>query len=497
MHGAKSANDNTKTQKKECLLNCRCSFFAFYQLMKVLKYKYNPNKKGVFRVSIVKNPAVGEGDLVLMSANDAPIVTYADMLVKNNEGKVLILKRNPTCDFEPNKWGFPGGKVMPGETTKEGAVRECFEECGVNVDLSSVKKKAEIVNDDETTSHYFEGTPTNEVKLGNEHQDYSWIDSSDLKDYDLILNNEKRFSNLIEGKILMAAQEIKGVFYAPVMIPDLNIQRIDETTGEKYMVYYDAETVEQLMHNYMKQCGNANTNIEHEQNGIEGVYPVENWIVKDPQNDTSNAIGMPTQKVGTWIQGYKCDSQEVLEKIKNQLLQGLSIEGHLDTEEDTDSPITKFNKHKTMFEKLKEGLGNLLTLMSAEGDPEKEKTAEELAAEEEAKKMAEEKTPEQIAAEAAAEEGEPTDLEKELEMAKATIVELQKKVDDLEAEKAKNENEATLMSAQLEKVEKSFSAYKAVKMSSQKLGDTPKEKVVLTPAQEKQAKFLENVKAKL
>ena len=37
-----------------------------------------------------------------------------------------------------------------------------------------------------------------------------------------------------------------------------------------------------------------------------------------------------------------------------------------------------------------------------------------------------------------------------------TIVELQKKVDDLEAEKAKNENDATLMSAQLEKVEKSF-----------------------------------------
>lgn len=330
--------------------------------MKVLKYKYNPDKKGVFRVSIVKNPAVGEGDLVLMSA-----------------------------------------------------------------------------------------------------------------------------------------QEIKGVFYAPVMIPDLKIQRIDETTGEKYMVYYDAETVEQLANNYFKQNGNANTNIEHEQEGIKGVYPVESWIVKDSENDKSKALEMPTQKVGAWIMGYKCDSQEVLEKIKSQLLQGLSIEGHLDTEEDTENPITKFNKHKTMFEKLKEGLGNLLTLMSAEGDPEKEKTAEELAAEEEAKKMAEEKTPEQIAAEeeAAKAEGEPTDLEKELETAKATIVELQKKVDDLEAEKAKNENDATLMSAQLEKVEKSFSAYKAVKMSSQKLGDTPKEAVVLTPAQEKQAKFLENVKAKL
>jgi hypothetical protein len=333
-------------------------------VMKVLKYKYNPDKKGVFRVSIVKNPAVGEGDLVLMSA-----------------------------------------------------------------------------------------------------------------------------------------QEIKGVFYAPVMIPDLKIQRIDEATGEKYMVYYDAETVEQLANNYFKQNGNANTNIEHEQEGIEGVYPVESWIVKDSENDKSNALGMPTQKVGTWIMGYKCDSQEVLEKIKSQLLQGLSIEGLLDTEEDTDSPIAKFNKHfmkKTPLEFAKH-LANVI--MSAVTDEEKsvEKTAEELAAEEEAKKMADEKTAEQIAAEeeAAKAKVEPSEMEKELETAKATIVELQKKVDDLEAEKAKNENEATLMSAQLEEVNKAFTSYKAVKMSSQKLGDTPKEAIVLTPAQEKQAKFLENVKSKL
>lgn len=444
--------------------------------MKVLKYKYNPEKKGVFRVSIVKNPAVGEGDLVLMSADlesgDAPITTYADMLVTNSDGKVLILKRNAECEFEPNKWGLPGGKVMPGETTKNGSIRECLEECGI--DVTNVESIGEIVNDDNTTSHYFSGTPTNDVKLGDEHQDLAWVNSDDLKDYDLILNNEDRFRDLIDGKVIeMSAQEIKGIFYAPVMIPDLKIQRIGDD-GEKYMVYYDAETVEQLANNYFKQNGNSNTNIEHEQNGVDGVYPVESWIVKDTEADKSKALGMPTQKIGTWIMGYKCDSPEVLEKVKNNLLQGLSIEGHLDMEDDTDSPIAKFNKQKTMFEKLKEGLGNLLTLMAAEGEPEKEKTAEELAAEEEKKKaeMAEEKTPEQIAAEeAAAKEGtEP----KELETAKATVVELEKKNADLEAELATFKNDATLMSAQLSEVQTAFQSYKAVKMSSQKLGDNPK-----------------------
>lgn len=323
--------------------------------MKVLKYKYNPEKKGVFRVSIVKNPAVGEGDLVLMSA-----------------------------------------------------------------------------------------------------------------------------------------QEIKGVFYAPVMIPDLKIQRIDEKTGEKYMVYYDAETVEQLANNYFKQNGNRNTNIEHSEDGIDGVYPVESWIVQDPDNDKSKAVGMPTQKQGTWIMGYKCDSHEVLEKIKNNLLQGLSIEGHLDMEDDTDNPITKFNKHfmsKTPLEFAKH-LANVI--MAAVTDEEKpvEKTAEELAAEEkpteEVDEMAEESPKEEMP-------NEPN----EVETLKAEIEEKDKKIAELEAELATYKNDATLMSAQLEEVQTAFTNYKAVKMSSQKLGDTPVEKVVLTPIEAKQAKFLEETKSKL
>lgn len=468
--------------------------------MKILKYKYNPNKRGVFRISVVPKPAVGEGDLVLMAADielgDAPITTYADMLVTNPEGKVLILKRNPECEFEPNKWGFPGGKVMPGETTKLGAIRECLEECGITIDPESVQGIGEVSNDDKTSSHYFKGIPTSELKLGDEHQDSAWIDADDLDDYELILNNKDRFKKLIEGDtVYMESQEIKGIFYAPVMIPDLKITRIDEATKEKYQVYYDAETVEQLANNYWKQCGNRNTNLDHADENTDGVYPVESWIVKDPVQDKSKALGMPEQKIGTWIMGYKADSPEVLEKIKNNLLQGLSIEGNLDAEEEVN---VKFNKHESMFEKVKEGITNLLTLMSAEGDPEKkEKTAEELAAEEAAKtaEMEAEKTPEEIEAEKkAAEEGGAPD---EIEAVKAENEELKKKNAELEAELAKVANEAVLMSAEVEKVSTAFESYKSVKMSSQSLADQEKKTVVLTDADVKHSKFLEDVYSKL
>ena len=51
--------------------------------MKILKYKYNPDKKGVFKVSIVKNPAVGEGDLILMAAIPQEIkgIFYAPVMI--------------------------------------------------------------------------------------------------------------------------------------------------------------------------------------------------------------------------------------------------------------------------------------------------------------------------------------------------------------------------------------------------------------------------------
>lgn len=300
--------------------------------MKILKYKYNPNKKGVFRVSIVKNPAVGEGDLVLMAAQEI--------------------------------------------------------------------------------------------------------------------------------------QEIKGVFYAPVMIPDLKITRIDEDTKEKYQVYYDAETVEQLANNYFKQCGNRNTNLDHEDSDVEGVYPVESWIVKDPENDKSKALGMPAQKTGTWIMGYKADNPEVLEKVKNNLLQGLSIEGHLDAEEEIN---VKFNK-QTMIDEIKKGLKNLLVKMEASPDAEKEKTAEELAAEEAAKVVENADVEEEVLDDL---EGK-VDLAEENATLKAENEELKKQVSDLEAELATYKNEAVLMAAQVKEVEKRFEAYKAVKMSAQKLGDQPK-----------------------
>lgn len=53
--------------------------------------------------------------------------------VIERDGKFLITKRLETSPMG-HCWEFPGGKIEPGETVEECAVRECKEEIGVAVE---------------------------------------------------------------------------------------------------------------------------------------------------------------------------------------------------------------------------------------------------------------------------------------------------------------------------------------------------------------------------
>ena len=48
------------------------------------------------------------------------------------QGQVLIGQRGPATPLA-GYWEFPGGKMLPGETPEEAAVRECREETGLEI----------------------------------------------------------------------------------------------------------------------------------------------------------------------------------------------------------------------------------------------------------------------------------------------------------------------------------------------------------------------------
>jgi 8-oxo-dGTP pyrophosphatase MutT (NUDIX family) len=58
-------------------------------------------------------------------------------------GKVLIAKR-----IKPSLWSLPGGRVEPGETTEQAAIRELFEETGVTAEAVGLAGEAVVERKD-------------------------------------------------------------------------------------------------------------------------------------------------------------------------------------------------------------------------------------------------------------------------------------------------------------------------------------------------------------
>lgn len=61
------------------------------------------------------------------------ILVAAGIVVFDEDGKVLLQNRSST----KKQWGFPGGMMELGETVAETAVRELYEETGLEVEIST------------------------------------------------------------------------------------------------------------------------------------------------------------------------------------------------------------------------------------------------------------------------------------------------------------------------------------------------------------------------
>jgi 8-oxo-dGTP diphosphatase len=59
--------------------------------------------------------------------------TVVDVWTVNSREEILLTLRHPNKKDYPNCWENTGGSALVGETSKEGAIRELFEETGIKV----------------------------------------------------------------------------------------------------------------------------------------------------------------------------------------------------------------------------------------------------------------------------------------------------------------------------------------------------------------------------
>ena len=63
------------------------------------------------------------------------MIISAGIFVENEVGEILAFRRQKNVS-DNNVYGFVGGKVDPGETPQQAAIREAFEEAGVIVEIN-------------------------------------------------------------------------------------------------------------------------------------------------------------------------------------------------------------------------------------------------------------------------------------------------------------------------------------------------------------------------
>ncbi len=130
-----------------------------------------------------------------MSSNcrEYPIrpIAAVSVLIKSGS-KILLIKRR----FDPGsgKWSIPGGLIELGETVREAALREVYEETGLTVNLDKLLNVIDYIEVDEKGairfhyilicfSAYINGTFS--IKPSEEVADFIWVEESDVLNYDI------------------------------------------------------------------------------------------------------------------------------------------------------------------------------------------------------------------------------------------------------------------------------------------------------------------------
>lgn len=132
--------------------------------------------------------------------------------------------------------------------------------------------------------------------------------------------------------IQLSLQEEKRMIYSPVLIPDKVIPRVSDS-GENYEIFFSGETIEEIAKDYMlKKVTLGEWNSEHnEDQKLEGVDVVENWIVENPLNDKAAELGFDVPSK-TWMQGTYISSDKVWADIKAGKYKGVSVEADMNHE---------------------------------------------------------------------------------------------------------------------------------------------------------------------
>jgi mutator protein MutT len=125
------------------------------------------------------------------------IMVVGLVVIFNNEGKILVVRRSNNTNWCAGCWAIVGGKIEKGEIPDEGMIREVQEETGIKLDKYKLKK---LIKDNNIIEYLYIGKVENDfVELNNEHTEYRWVTIEEIK---LLGNKVPDLLNYIKYVIL-------------------------------------------------------------------------------------------------------------------------------------------------------------------------------------------------------------------------------------------------------------------------------------------------------
>ena len=109
----------------------------------------------------------------------------AHVVIKDQSGKVLVLKRSEKDEWMPGKWSLPGGGRNSEESLIEAAVREIKEETNFDI-LPEDLQFLEQISKKQNHAFFLAQKYVGSIKLDTENTEYMWVNPKLLVPHDCV-----------------------------------------------------------------------------------------------------------------------------------------------------------------------------------------------------------------------------------------------------------------------------------------------------------------------
>ena len=124
-----------------------------------------------------------------------------NLIILNDEGKILLIKRSSAELIEPDAWSIPGGRVEENENYETALSREIEEELGVAIADFAYFKSYFVNSPRAVRVVYFYGTiASNNIILNHESSSFFWFDTTEISDLHLAFNQKQVLVDFLEFK---------------------------------------------------------------------------------------------------------------------------------------------------------------------------------------------------------------------------------------------------------------------------------------------------------